>query len=162
MTLFDYGVFLIIAISIGLGWWRGFVYELLSIAGWLLAYFVARLFSTELSELVPDVVATGAAKTMVAYGVLFIGTLMLSALASWFVSKVVKFIGLGWINSLLGVGFGLVRGILVVLILVLLGGLTQVPKMPFWHEAWSSERWQAAALMAKDFLPDTLAKRVSY
>lgn len=162
MTLFDYGVFLIMAISLALGWWRGFVYELLSIAGWLLAYFAARLFSSEFSSFVPDVIATGAAKTMVAYGVIFIGTLMLSALASWLLSNVVRFIGLGWVNRLLGLGFGLVRGILIVLILVLLGGLTPLPQKSFWHESWSGKHWQAAALMAKDFLPETLAKRVSY
>ena len=44
MTAFDYAVLAITGLSIGLGWWRGFVYELLSLLGWIAAYFVARLF----------------------------------------------------------------------------------------------------------------------
>ena len=42
MTAFDYIVIVIIAVSVLLGWWRGLVYEVLSLAGWVAAYFMAR------------------------------------------------------------------------------------------------------------------------
>ena len=126
MTIFDYAVLAIVVASIGLGWWRGFIFELLSLLGWVAAYFVARLFATEVSVYIPDVVASDVAKTAVAYACLFVATLIVSGIVAWLLSKLVRFVGMGLLDGLLGGLFGLLRGVLLVLILVLLGGLTSV------------------------------------
>jgi len=162
MTAFDYAILAIIVLSIGLGWWRGFVYELLSLLGWIAAYFVARLFAPELTDYVPDMVASNAAKTAVAYACLFVATLMVSGIVAWLLSKLVRFAGLGLMDGVAGGVFGLLRGILLVLMLVLLAGLTSLPKKPFWRDAWSSKTLQSVALFTKDFLPENMAKKVTY
>lgn len=162
MTAFDYVILAIVGLSVGLGWWRGFVYELLSLFGWMAAYFVARLFAPGLAQYVPDAVASDAAKTAVAYGCLFIGTLIVCGIVAWSLSKLVKFVGLGWMDRIMGAGFGVCRGVLLVLVLVLLAGLTSLPQQPFWRDAWSSKALQSAALFTKDFLPEELAKKVTY
>jgi len=162
MTLFDYAVLTIIGLSVGLGWWRGFVYELLSLLGWLAAYFVARLFAPELSPLVPDAVTADEVRTALAYASIFIGTLMVGAIVAWSLSKLIQFVGLGWLDGVMGGAFGLVRGMLLVLILVLLAGLTSLPQQDFWRDAWSSKSLQSVALFTKDFLPENAAKKVSY
>jgi membrane protein required for colicin V production len=51
---------------------------------------------------------------------------------------------------------------LLVIIIVLLVGFTNLPKKPFWREAWSSKPLQSMALFTKDFLPENLAKKVAY
>jgi membrane protein required for colicin V production len=162
MTAFDYAILAIIGLSIGLGWWRGFVYELLSLLGWVIAYFVARLFAPGVTPWVPDMVASEAAKTAVAYACLFTGTLIVSGIVAWLLSKLVKFVGLGWMDGSMGALFGLLRGLLLVLVLVLLAGLTDLPQQPFWRDAWSSKALQGVALFTKDFLPENVAKKVSY
>jgi membrane protein required for colicin V production len=162
MTAFDYAILAIIGLSIGLGWWRGFVYELLSLLGWIAAYFVARMFAPELADYVPDMVASNAAKTAVAYACLFVSTLMVSGIVAWLLSKLVRFAGLGLMDGVAGGVFGLLRGILLVLMLVSLAGLTNLPKKPFWREAWSSKSLQSVALFTKDFLPENVAKKVTY
>jgi membrane protein required for colicin V production len=162
MTTFDYAVFAIVGISIGLGWWRGFVYELLSLLGWVAAYFVARMFAPELTQYVPEFVASSVAKTAVAYACLFVVTLMVSGVVAWLLSKFVRFVGIGWVDRLLGGVFGLLRGASVVLIMVLLAGLTSLPSKPFWRDAWSSKSLQNVALFTKDFLPEIVAKKVTY
>lgn len=162
MTLFDDAVLAIIVLSVGLGWWRGFVYELLSLSGWVVAYFVARLFAPEMVDFVPDAVASEAAKTAVAYACLFTGTLILGGVVAWSLSKLAKFVGLGWMDGFMGALFGLLRGMLLVLVLVLLAGLTDLPQQAFWRDAWSSKALQGAALFSKDFLPEKAAKKVSY
>lgn len=162
MTAFDYVILAIIALSVVLGWWRGFVYELLSLFGWMAAYFVARLFAPEIAHYVPDAVASAGAKTAVAYACLFIVTLIVSGIVAWSLSKLVKFVGLGWMDGIMGAGFGVLRGVLLVLILVLLAGLTSLPRQPFWRDAWSSQSLQKVALFTKDFLPEDVAKKVTY
>jgi membrane protein required for colicin V production len=63
---------------------------------------------------------------------------------------------------LLGAGFGLLRGVFIVLVLVWLGGMTDIPKKPFWREALLSAPLQKLALFAIDVLPDDVAKKISY
>jgi len=162
MTVFDYAVMAVIALSIVLGWWRGFVYEFLSILGWIAAYFVARFFAADATEYVPDIVSTSSAKTTVAYMCLFASTIIVGAFVAWLMSKLVKFAGMGLMDGVMGGVFGLIRGMLLVLILVLLAGLTSLPKKPFWREAWSSKSLQSVALFTKDFLPENVAKKVAY
>ena len=65
-------------------------------------------------------------------------------------------------DGVMGGVFGLLRGMLLILILVLLAGLTSLPKKPFWREAWSSKTLQSVAIFTKDFLPENVAKKVTY
>jgi membrane protein required for colicin V production len=162
MTAFDYTVLGIVLLSVGLGWWRGFVYELVSLLGWIAAYFVARIFALDVVEYVPNIVTSSVAKTTVAYTCLFVGTLIISGILAWLLSKLVKFAGLGLMDGVMGGFFGLLRGVLLVLLLVLLAGLTSLPKKPFWRDAWSSRSLQSVALFTKDFLPENVARKVTY
>jgi membrane protein required for colicin V production len=162
MTALDYAFLAIMVISVGLGWWRGFVYELISFLGWVAAYFVARLFVGEVTDYVPDVVTSGATRTAVAYAALFMITLIACGMLAWLLSKLVKFAGMGLVDGFMGSLFGLLRGMLLVIIIVLLAGFTNLPKKPFWREAWSSKPLQSMALFTKDFLPENLAKKVAY
>jgi membrane protein required for colicin V production len=162
MTVFDYLVMVLIALSIGLGCWRGFAYEFISLAGWIAAYFVARFFAADVTEYVPNIVSSITAKTTVAYASLFMATLLVSSIFAWLLSKIVKFAGIGLMDGVVGGVFGLIRGVLLVLILVLLAGLTTLPKKPFWREAWSSKSLQNVALLTKDLLPENVAKKVAY
>ncbi len=162
MTALDYVFLAIMVISVGFGWWRGFVYELISLLGWIAAYFVAKLFVGEVTVYVPDIVTSGATRTAVAYSGLFMATLIVFGIVAWLLSKLVKFAGMGLMDGFMGSLFGLLRGTLVVLLLVLLAGFTNLPKKQFWREAWSSKPLQSVALLAKDFLPNNLAKKVTY
>lgn len=162
MTIFDYAVLIVIGLSVGLGWWRGFIYESLSLLGWLAAAFVARTFAADVTRYAPDLISSEVAKTALAFVVLFIATLILGGFVAWGLSKVIKFVGLGLIDGIMGGVFGLLRGVLLVLILVLLAGLTSLPQQPFWRDAWSSKPLQNMALFVKDFLPEVAAKKVNY
>ena len=73
-----------------------------------------------------------------------------------------KFSGLGVLDSLLGAVFGLMRGVLIVLVLVWLAGLTELPKQSFWREAMLSASLQKLALFTVNVLPDSVAKKISY
>lgn len=162
MTWFDYTVIAIAGLSILLGWWRGLVYEVLSLLGWVAAYLVARMFAADMGLLMPASLGAEAVKTTVAFVLLFIVTLIASSIVTWLLSKFVKWVGLGWLDGLLGALFGMVRGMLVIVALVLLAGLTDLPKEPAWREARLSDPLQKAALAAKKWLPVSVAQRVHY
>jgi membrane protein required for colicin V production len=162
MTGFDYTVIIIILLSALLGWWRGLVYEVLSLLGWVAAWVVARLFAASAAPYMPAGLGAESVRIAVAFVVLFVATLIVGGIATWLLSKLVKWVGLGWLDGLLGTLFGMLRGVLVVLVLVILAGMTRLPNEPFWRNAWSSKPLESMALVIQALLPSSVAQRVHY
>ena len=163
MTPFDYIVFVIVILSVLLGWWRGLVYEILSLLSWVTSYFVAKSWVTELAPYMPAVLESDALRSTAAFLAVFLVTLILCGIAAWSLSKLIKSFGLDWrTDGVMGAWFGLFRGLMLVLVIVLLAGLTQLPQTPFWQDALLSKPLQNVALQAKDLLPDEMAKRVNF
>lgn len=163
MTQFDYIILVIILLSVLLGWWRGLVYEILSLLSWITSYFVAKSWVVELAPYMPAVLESEALKTAAAFMAAFVTTLILCGIAAWSLNKLVKSFGLDWrTDGVLGAFFGFMRGLILVLVLVLIAGLTKLPQTPFWRDALLSKPLQNVALVARDLLPDDIAKRVSF
>lgn len=124
----------LVAISMIFGLFRGFVREAFALAGWIAAYVVAQLFHEPLQALLADLITTPSLRLMVAWGSLFVLTLLLAALLGYMVRSLMEFAGAGGLDRLLGGGFGLLRGLVLVLAgLILMAPLTG--KDPWWHEA---------------------------
>src|SRR2546427_1303960 len=77
-------------------------------------------------------------------------------------SSAVRASGLGPADRALGSVFGLVRGLIIVLVVVLLAGLTPLPREAFWREAALSGPFETAALALRPYLPAGLAQRMKY
>jgi membrane protein required for colicin V production len=159
VTSFDYAVVAVIVLSALVGWWRGFMYELFSLIGWLAAYIVARTYSAGMVPYVPEAVGAVQLREAAAFAALFIVTLIVGALFAWLLARLAKFAGLAGMDSKFGAIFGMLRGMLVVIALVWLGGLTALPQKEFWRDAASSKQLQQAALYAKDYMPENVAKK---
>lgn len=159
MTSFDYAVIAIIVLSAVVGWWRGFMYELFSLIGWLAAYIVAHTYSAQALPYVPPAVGADNVRSAAAFAALFIVTLIVGALFAWFLARLAKFAGLSGMDGKFGAIFGMLRGGLVVIALVWLGGLTDLPQLPFWRNALTSKPLQEMALYAKDYLPEDAAHK---
>lgn len=159
MTSFDYAVVGIIVLSAVVGWWRGFMYELFSLIGWIAAYIVARTFTARALPYIPEAVGADSTRSVVAFAALFIVTMLVAAVLAWMLAKLARFAGLGGVDRKFGAMFGMVRGFLVVVALVWLGGLTKLPQHPFWRDAWSSQALQSVALYIKDYVPEGPARR---
>jgi len=163
MTQFDYIVLVLVILSVLLGWWRGLVYEVLSLLSWITAYFVAKSWAAEFTPYMPAVLESEVLKSAAAFVAVFIATLILCGVAAWALNKLIKSFGLDWrTDGVAGAIFGFFRGCLLVLVLVLLAGLTKLPQTPFWRDALLSKPLQNVAFLGKDLLPDEMAKRVSF
>ena len=163
MTQFDYIVLVIIALSALLGWWRGLVYEILSLLSWITSYFVAKSWAVEFTPYMPEVLESEALKNAAAFMAVFVTTLILCGIAAWALNKLIKSFGLDWrTDGVLGAFFGFLRGCLLVLLIVLFAGLTKLPQTPFWRDALFSKPLQNMAYVVMDLLPDEMAKRVSF
>jgi len=99
MTAFDIAVIVIIVLSALVGWWRGFMYELFSLIGWIAAYIVARTFSAQALPYIPEAVGASNIRSAVAFAALFIVTLIVGAVLAWLLARLAKFAGLGGMDG---------------------------------------------------------------
>lgn len=162
MTWLDYAVIGVFAVSLALGAWRGLVREVLSILGWVIAFLAANLLAGPLGPALPEAIPTPELRVAVAYLGVFIGCLIVTSLLGLLLSTIVKAVGLGGVDRMLGAGFGAARGLLIVLAAALVAGLTSAPRQPFWRDSASGPLLAQAVLALKPLLPQTLAERLRY
>jgi len=162
MTVLDYVVIAILGLSILLSVIRGLVREVLALLAWVVAFLAANFFAGPLATLLPDGISSAEVRLLVGFGTAFVVVLLSMSLLAMFASRLVKSAGLGVEDRVLGSVFGLARGMLVVLVLVLLAGLTSLPKQPVWRDAVLSKPLELFAGRVKVWLPGGLSQRITY
>ena len=162
LTIFDYSVLAILVLSILLSMVRGVVREILSLAGWVVAFMVANSFAAGFAPLLPSGITGESLRLLLAFAALFLSSLLAMGLITMLISALVKTVGLGFADRFMGSLFGFARGLLVVLLMVLAAGLTALPQEPFWKKAVLSKPLEMAAMMVIPWLPRDLSKRISY
>ena len=162
MTAFDYAVLTIIGSSVVLSVMRGFAREVLALAGWIIAFLTANALSGIVAEWFAPFIRDGSLRALSAFVSVFIVTLIAVSLLAMAVSRLLKNAGLGLEDRLLGGFFGLARGLLIVVTVVLLSGLTALPRQPAWSDAMLSPPLEALAAAMKPWLPQAVSRYLSY
>ncbi len=162
MTLFDLAVIATVVASMLVGWWRGLVYEAVTLLGWVTAYLVARLVAPDLVGYLPPDVGSETTRMALAFSAIFLVTLVLGSILAWGLSHVVKSSELASLDGSLGALFGMLRGLVLVVVLVLVAGMTELPKQDLWREALMSGMLEKIAVETKALLPDGLAQKIRY
>ncbi|NLR73964.1 CvpA family protein [Leeia aquatica] len=162
MTSFDYMLLAVVGASVVLAVMRGLVRELLALLTWLVAYALAQTFYMDLIPYLPADIPNLALKMLVAFAILMMAGWLLMSLLSITLHELIKGSGLQPLDRALGGVFGLLRGLLVALVMVMLGGLTRLPQSDFWRNAAFSAPMEALVLQSKPWLPEGLAKSIRF
>jgi len=162
MTVFDYVFLAIIGLSVLISIMRGFVREVLSLAGWIIAFFVARTYCLELASLLPAAIPGEPLRILAAFLILFLAVLLITSLLAIAISLLFRQVGLSWVDRLLGAFFGMARGGIIALVMVLVGGLTSLPQDARWRNAMFSAPLEAIAMNVLMWFPTDIAKHVKY
>ena len=162
MTIFDYVVATILLLSIIVSVVRGLVREILSLIGWVAAFVVASLFAEQVATMLVFLPAHPVLRTIVAFLLLLVGMALLMAIVNWAIMRAVQAAGLTLADRGLGGLFGLARGTVIVLALVMVGGMTKLPQMDFWKQALLSPLAETAVRTVKPWLPDSIAGKVNF
>jgi len=162
MTVLDYGVLAIIGFSIILSIIRGLVREVLAIAAWVLAFVAGWLFGGQVAVLMPAEIPSPELRALAGFAATFFGVLLAMSLVAMAVSQVIKSAGLGVEDRMLGAVFGLLRGFVIVMFLVLLAGTTALPAQPFWRDAVLRPLLERSAYVVKSWLPVEISQHIKY
>ena len=162
MTWVDIVILAIITISAIVSLLRGFVREALSLGTWIIAFVIGFTFSAPLSVYFAELISIPSLQLAAAFAVLFLATLALGAWINYLAYKLVDKTGLSGTDRILGILFGAARGGVIVIVLVLLAGLTPLPKDAWWRQSTLLDSFQEMALWVRDYLPGEIAGKIAY
>lgn len=162
MIWVDYVIIGIIATSTLVSLIRGFAREALSLASWFLASFIAWTFFRDLAVRLEPWLSTPSVRLGVAFALLLVVSLLIGSLINFLIAKLIDMTGLSGTDRMIGMLFGALRGVLLVIIIITLAGLTPLSSDPWWGQSTLISYFQELALMIKAELPSDVAKYFNY
>jgi membrane protein required for colicin V production len=158
----DYGIIGLISIFAVIGLIRGFAAEAISLITWAVAWWVGLSFSQDLSIHFRSMVAHASVRMAVSFASLFLLTLIVARLLRAILGQLLGSSGAGGSERFAGLVFGTGRGALLVAILVMLAGLTPLPRDSWWRESNLIVPFQSFALWVKAQIPSGVAAQIDY
>lgn len=141
----DWALAAAVVLSVGVGLWRGLTFEVLSLLGWVVAYVAAQAFAGAVAPMLPIGSPGSALNQGAAFALLFIVALIGWALASRLLRQVIHATPLQAIDRVLGAGFGLLRGAVLLLAVATVVALTPAVRSPAWQDSRGAA-WLGALL----------------
>ena len=158
MVALDWFFAVVLVLSLLLGAWRGLVFEMLSLAAWVAAFFLAQWFAADVAQWLPMM---GAAEPL-RYAAGFLLTFMVAAfvggLVAVFVKKLVTSAGLAPVDRVLGSAFGLVRGFVLLLAVAVVVAMTPFKSSIWWNESVGAGFLGVALKGLKPLVPQEFGK----
>lgn len=141
-SFLDWIILAVGLLSIVIGAARGFLREALSLVIWVAALIMATLFADDVSRSIARWISSESLRYPLAFAAVFLVVLLLGAVLQKTLAKLVEVTGLGGLDRVLGMLFGMARALLLLVVIV------AVLEPMFETEPW----WQRSL-----FLPHLLA-----
>ncbi len=156
----DWVLLAVLALSVCVGLWRGLVFEVLSLVGWVVAFIAAQAFAPFVATYVPIGVPGSALNHGVAFFATFVLALVLCALASRLIRLLIHATPLQPVDRVLGGVFGLARGAVLLLAVATVVMLSPAQQSTAWQQSRGAA-WLATALQGlKPMLPNAIARQL--
>ena len=148
-------IFIVITALVGLG--RGFVWMGLFLGTWIAAAGISFFYHEELMAKLPFTLSSEVFQRIVAGLIIFLVVLFIGTLLNHLISKAVKVIGLGSVDRLLGVLFGLALSGLIVAMAVMFTSLTKYTEQPMWQSSMLVPKFADAANWIQQNAPQQMS-----
>jgi len=158
VALLDWIAVALLAVSLVLGLVRGLVFEVISLAGWVVAFFSAQWFAGDVAAWLPisgDPEASW--RYALAFVLIFIAVAFGVGLIAALTRKLIAAVGLRPVDRMLGAVFGLARGAVALLAVAVVVHLLSLSEGAWWRESHSALVLDAALQGLKPALPEKLA-----
>lgn len=156
----DWTLLAVLALSVVVGLWRGLVFELMSLVGWVVAYVAAQLVSAQVAPHLPIGLPGSALNLGAGFALTFVGVLIAWTLLARLVRLLVHATPLTLIDRTLGAAFGLVRGGVLLLALATLVAFTPAARSQPWQDSQGAAWLRVALQGIKPVLPAEVARHL--
>jgi len=154
----------LLLISVGLGLWRGFVFEVMSLAGWVVAYVAASPLAPVVEGLLPDSTTSRFGPSVlhvITLAIAFCAVLIVWSLVSRLLKTLIHATPLSIVDRLGGAGFGALRGVFIALLLVLVIGASPMAESATWQASRAAPLLAGVLHGLAPLLPEPLARFIS-
>lgn len=162
MSMLDLIVLLVLILTVVRGLMHGMVETLFSLAAWILAFVLGKWGALIVAPLLPSGIENPAIRYFAGFAVVFLVVLIGVLLLGHVLATLVKAVGLGGADKVLGGMLGLAKGLAILVGLTLAAGLTSLPRTDFWRQARASATLQAMAQRALPLVPADVAKYIRF
>lgn len=160
MVLTDWVLLTALLLSVVLGLWRGLVYEVLSVVGWVAAFVLAQAFADQAGAWLPIDGLSPPLRLAAGFVLVFVVVAFAAGLGAWLVQKLVASVGLRPVDRVLGGAFGLLRGLVILLAVALVVNMTQMQGAAWWRDSTTASVLSAALHEIKPLLPEVVARHI--
>lgn len=154
MATLDWVFAAILVLSLVVGVWRGLVFEVLSVAGWIVAFVLAQWWAPAVASWLPMGQWSPALRYAAGFVVVLVGALFAMGLLAMLARKLIEAVGLRPVDRILGAAFGLVRGLVIVLALTVVALMTPMKDTQTWNESAGAQASAKALKGLKPILPE--------
>ena len=155
LVAYDWICVAVLLASLLLGAWRGLVYEVMSVLGWVASFILAQMFAGALASHVPLESATEEVRYAIAFVVLFVLGAFVGGLLASLVRRMANAIGLRPVDRTLGAAFGVLRGVMLLLVVAVVVNMTSLREGTWWQESFSAKLSTDVLGQLKPVLPET-------
>jgi membrane protein required for colicin V production len=159
MNLADLLIIVVLVISVVSAFVKGFFVEVFSLAGVILGLFIAAANYADLAPWIQRVVENHEAANLIAFLVIALLVMLLAGLAGRLLRSLLRLVGLGILDRLLGAVFGLVKGCIVVT-LVLMGIVAFLPRQEWLNSSRLAPVFLSAAHGGSHVVPFALGEKI--
>ena len=156
----DWVVLAVLLGSVAFGLFRGLVFEVLSLLGWVAAYVAAQALSGTVAPSLPIGSPGSGLNAAAAFVAVFLVVLLGWGLIAWMITRLVKSSPLNPLDRVLGGLFGLLRGLLIALAVATAVDMTALAEAPAWRGSHSAPLLQHALATLKPLLPDSIRRHL--
>ncbi|WP_295851052.1 CvpA family protein [uncultured Xylophilus sp.] len=153
MTAIDWILATVLVASFLLGLWRGLVYEVLSLAGWVIAFLLAQWWAQDVADRLPFGQPGDSARYAAGFVIVFVAAAFGCGLVASLLRRLVTTVGLGPVDRTLGAAFGLVRAAVLLLALAVVVETTALRDSAWWQESQAAPLLRDALDGVKPVLP---------
>lgn len=147
----------VLVLSLVVGAWRGLVHEWMSLAGWVAAFVLAQWWAEDVARMLPFWrEAAEQVRYALGFVLVFVASVFAASVLSWLLRKVVEGAGLRPADRSLGAIFGLLRGVLMLMVLAVVVRLLGLQSSPWWQDAVLSPLLDVMLAGIKPWLPPSL------
>ena len=150
----------VLVVSLLVGAWRGLVFEVISVVSWIAAFVLAQWFAPAVAHWLPISSTNEPLRYGLGFLIVFVGTIFAGSLIAFVVKKLLAAVGLSPADRMLGAAFGVVRGVVILLALAVLVGMTPFKSAPWWQESEGAKLAGVALHGLKPVLPEDFGKYI--
>jgi len=141
---------------------RGIVRAIVGLAAWLVGILAALHLAAPVAALLPAFGTGDGARFWISFVLVLVGVLVAGALVGAALAHLVKAVGLGWADRVLGAVFGFACGVLFALVFAFVAGLTGMAKRDWWQNSFLGPVLSSGVQALAPWLPPAWTGRLDY